>query len=328
VKASLRSAICSLACMAALAALAAGCRDRPAPPPMEVPVAELLPVSGEGPTLVIAQGEYRAARARLRFQRAESLYAKRLPDRLKDHVLDSLITDRLVAEEAERLQVRASTAAVARELAAVRAAYREGELQGLLVDTYQTEADLARSVETRLVRRALLEREAFGAVKVSDAEVEAGVQALPDADKKVPERVHAAQIVLPTEEEALTVVRALARKDADFGALARAASIAPEASQGGDLGWFGRGEMPAVFDEACWPLQPGEVSHVVPSQFGFHVCKVLERAPERARTLEELRPGVRARLLTEKRREAEAQYLGRLRARYQVVRHEPPPATE
>lgn len=324
-KVNLRHAICSLACVAALLG---GCRERPAPPPLERPVVELVPVSGEGPTLTITEGEYKAARARLRFQRAESLYAKKLPERLREHVLESLITDRLLEVEAERLHVRASTAAAAREMASVRASYQEGELAGLLADTYQSEADLVRAVERRLTRQALLEREAFAHVAVGDAEVDAAVEALPEADKKVPEKIHAAQIVLPTEEEATTLVRALGRKDADFAALARAASIAPEGARGGDLGWFARGEMPAVFDEACWPLQPGEVSHVVPSQFGFHVCKVLERAPERPRTPEELRPTVRARLLTEARRAAEAEYLARLAARYQVVRHEPPPAEE
>ena len=285
-------------------------------------------MSGEGPTLFIRQGEYLAARARLRFQRAESLYAKKLPDRLRAHVLESLITDRLIGEEAARLHVRASTAAVAMEMTAVRAAYGEGELAGLLVDTYQSEADLTRAVEARLTRRALLEREAFAALTVSDAEVDAAMAALPEAEQKVPERIHAAQIVLPSEEEAETVVKALVKKDADFAAMARAASIAPEGARGGDLGWFARGEMPAVFDEACWPLQVDEVSRAVPSQFGFHVCKVLARAPERPRTPEELRPVVRERLLTEKRRQAEAGDLGRLRARYQVVRHEPAPAAE
>lgn len=76
-----------------------------------------------------------------------------------------------------------------------------------------------------------------------------------------------------TAEEVL----ALARDGDDFAQLARRFSTDPgSAQQGGDLGWFRRGDMVQEFEQAAFSLRPGEVSGIVESPFGFHVIK-LER---------------------------------------------------
>jgi len=76
-----------------------------------------------------------------------------------------------------------------------------------------------------------------------------------------------------TAEEVL----ALARDGEDFEQLARRFSDDPgSAQQGGDLGWFRRGDMVREFENAAYSLRPGQVSDIVESPFGFHVIK-LER---------------------------------------------------
>lgn len=65
---------------------------------------------------------------------------------------------------------------------------------------------------------------------------------------------------------------------ADFAALATQYSQDPgSAARGGDLGFFSRGRMVAQFEEAAFTLQPGQVSQVVESPFGYHIIKVEER---------------------------------------------------
>ncbi len=69
-----------------------------------------------------------------------------------------------------------------------------------------------------------------------------------------------------------------ARGGEDFAVLAKEFSKDPvSAEKGGDLGWFGRGQMPPEFDEVCFKLRKGQVSDVVQTPYGFHLFKVVDR---------------------------------------------------
>ncbi|HWS54529.1 MAG TPA: peptidylprolyl isomerase [Pyrinomonadaceae bacterium] len=73
-----------------------------------------------------------------------------------------------------------------------------------------------------------------------------------------------------------------ARGGEDFEALAKQHSDEPGASErGGDLGWFGRGQMVKEFEETAFAMKEGDVSDVIETQFGFHVIKVEGRRNEK-----------------------------------------------
>ncbi|MDQ3803992.1 MAG: peptidylprolyl isomerase, partial [Acidobacteriota bacterium] len=73
-----------------------------------------------------------------------------------------------------------------------------------------------------------------------------------------------------------------ARAGEDFEALAKQHSDEPGADQrGGDLGWFGRGQMVKEFEETAFAMKEGEVSDVIETQFGFHVVKLEGRRTEK-----------------------------------------------
>ena len=79
-----------------------------------------------------------------------------------------------------------------------------------------------------------------------------------------------------SKEEAQTLIADLKTQldgGADFAALASQHSDCPSGQSGGDLGFFGRGQMVPEFETATFGMEPGEVSGVVETDFGYHLIQ-------------------------------------------------------
>ena len=87
--------------------------------------------------------------------------------------------------------------------------------------------------------------------------------------------VHARHILVKTEAEAQTLLFDL-KRGTSFEETAMKHSSCPSAKRGGDLGWFGKGQMVKEFENAAFALKPGELSPPIKSQFGWHIIKVEE----------------------------------------------------
>lgn len=130
---------------------------------------------------------------------------------------------------------------------------------------------------------------------------------------KVPERRHARHILLKAgeddsaerhQEQAKKAedVQKIAKKGEDFITLAKEYSEGPSKDSGGDLGFFSAGQMVPAFDEAVFAMQPGDISEVVKTQFGYHIIKLEEVQPAETRPLESVTAEIKTIL---QRKEAE-----------------------
>ena len=102
------------------------------------------------------------------------------------------------------------------------------------------------------------------------------------------EEFRASHILVETEEEAATVKTDI-DNGADFAEVAREKSTGPTGANGGDLGWFGTGQMVPAFEAAVISLEEGEVSSPVQTQFGWHVIKLNETRSTQPPSIDERR---------------------------------------
>ncbi|MDA8219325.1 MAG: peptidylprolyl isomerase, partial [Dehalococcoidales bacterium] len=89
------------------------------------------------------------------------------------------------------------------------------------------------------------------------------------------EQVHALHILFQDEEQAKDTLAMIQKGDLDFAAAAQQLSQdTGTKDKGGDLGWFPRGVMDPDFEKAAFALEPGQMSDVVQTQYGYHIIKV------------------------------------------------------
>jgi peptidyl-prolyl cis-trans isomerase C len=271
-----------LALAAALAAAQPLGAQQPAPPapaaPAATPPADTVVARVDGEPITLA--DLAAA-------------ARDLPEELRGappQMLYPLLLDQLVAGRA--VTAAARRAGLDRD-ETVRARIRRAEEQEL------QQAWLSAEIASRVTEEAVRAR--------YDQQV---------AGRPAEEEVHARHILLPTEAEARAAL-AEVRGGADFAEVARRRSTGPGTREGGDLGFFRRGDMVPEFAEAAFALQPGQVSeNPVRSPFGWHVIKVEARRAATPPAFEEVAQAIRQQLL-----EAEVQAaVGRARDAAQVER--------
>ena len=114
--------------------------------------------------------------------------------------------------------------------------------------------------------------------------------------------------VVEQAQKKVEKVLAEARRGMDFAALARTYSDDPAASEGGDLGYFSRGEMDPALEEAVFSLSKGEISPVVRTHYGFHVIKVEDVQKGKTKGLDEVKKTITSLLIKEKAKELAARH--------------------
>jgi hypothetical protein len=147
--------------------------------------------------------------------------------------------------------------------------------------------------------------------------------------------VHARHILIRVEENApepevikakqqLEEIKKELEDGADFAELAKKHSQDPgSAPNGGDLGFFGRGQMVQEFEDAAFSLEPGQVSNPVRTQFGFHLIKVEEKRPTEHPELSQIRQQVLEDYIKAEREKRFERWYKELKAQAKIVITDP-----
>jgi peptidyl-prolyl cis-trans isomerase C len=131
---------------------------------------------------------------------------------------------------------------------------------------------------------------------------------------KPEEEVRARHILVESKDKARELFQKILH-GADFAALAKEHSKDPGSKdQGGELGFFSRGQMVPPFEEAAFRLGSGEVAEPFETQFGWHIVKVDERRQRAAPPYEAVKDRVRASMIHQKAQ----QIVGELRGKAQI----------
>lgn len=220
------------------------------------------------------------------------------PDAVVATVGDETITEADLAFAAEDL---------AQELNNIPPAERRAFLATVLIDMkvmakaareqQMDQSEIFKRRITYLEDRAL--RRAYFAEKISTSVTPEAIQAAYDGmvkGFKPEDQVRARHILVNTEDEA-KAIKAELDAGSVFEDLAKAKSIDPGAANGGDLGFFQRGQMVPPFEQAAFSLEVGKISDPVQSQFGWHLIKVEEKRQSAPPTIEQATPQLQQQLL-------------------------------
>jgi len=151
-------------------------------------------------------------------------------------------------------------------------------------------------------RRAL--RDAFFDAEITGAVTEVEAKKIYDekiGDVKPEQEVHARHILVATEAEAKEVTERL-KNGEDFATVAKEKSK-DTGAEGGDLGFFTRGQMLKPFEDAAFALEVGQISEPVQTQFGWHIIKVEEKRDQPLPTFDQVKAAIIAQLVQAKAQE-------------------------
>jgi len=257
------------------------------------------------------------------FSNGGKQYASRYPlDRtaalkLKATYLNQMIEEKLILMEAKRLSINVGKEEIDAAVAGVRKNYGDNEsFRKVFVDGHINMEKWREKIRRKLLVEKVIFSLLSAKVTVSPEELEEYYNNNIDEFHRE-EVVKARQIFLLDEREARNV-RERVRSGDDFATVAMEVSQSPDAKDGGDLGFFGRGVMPVEFDDAVFTMEIGALSEVVRSTYGYHIFLLEERKEARDLSFEESREKIAEEIRKQKEELLYVEWMDKLREKTKV----------
>ncbi|CAN7524299.1 foldase protein PrsA [Rossellomorea sp. LjRoot5] len=199
----------------------------------------------------------------------EDLYTT-LVDQYGDGALDTLIAEKIVKLESEKKDLTVKDSEIKKELESIKGQYDSEEAFNEALASSGADLDSVKeNIKTYLLTEKLLKDR----IKITDDQIKEYFEANKDTFAQK-EQVEASHILVDDEKTAKEVKKKL-DDGGDFAELAKEYSTdTSNADSGGELGYFGKGEMVEAFDDKAFSMKKGEISEPVKTEFGYHIIKV------------------------------------------------------
>jgi len=226
---------------------------------------------------------------------------------LRNAVLENLIGRELLFQESLKAGITAPPGDVDSRLAYLETGFPETDaFIGVLSHVGLTPMALERQIRRSMILQRFIDQRIKPRVAIADREVRSFYDRNQQQFVK-PESIRASHILIKSvpgaseaeRRDALSRIEAIRQRlisGEDFAQLARLYSEGLSGSSGGDLGYFGCGQMTEAFDETAFSLLPGEISDVVETDYGFHLIQITGKLDESTLSFEEMEDAIRQEL--------------------------------
>lgn len=248
---------------------------------------------------------------------------------IKRVVLDNIIGRELLYQESRKQGVLVKTSDTEARWLSMKDSYpSEVEFKNALTEMNLSEESLRTQLERSIALQQFIDGKIGLSITVVEKETKEFYNKNPAYFKK-PETVHARHILIKVQPDGDASQKAAARKKIetiqrrlsageDFSTLARTFSEGPTGVKGGDLGFFGRGQMVKSFEDAAFALNPGEVSDLVRSSFGYHLINVIDKKPESIYPYDDVKESIYQNLRRQRVDKEVKHYVEKLKSRADV----------
>lgn len=248
---------------------------------------------------------------------------------MENAALDQLINIEVLYQKGKKLTVKDLEQKVDDKVGQTRKQFpSQADFEKALKGANITENKLKDLARRNIVIDNLMQKEVFSKITVTEADAKKFYDDNPDKFK-MPERTQASHILISADQKATPedkkkakekaeAIRKRVAKGEDFAAVAKAESNCPSAAKGGDLGYFGKGQMVPEFEKAAAALKLGELSDVVESPFGYHIIKVMDRKPADTVKFAEVKDKIEDYLKSQKAQKPMTDYVDKIKKEAKV----------
>lgn len=247
---------------------------------------------------------------------------------LRREILDRLVDERLIIQQAAELKLSVSSEDVDRSIEQIKkenGGLTDAQLSSELAKAGQSMASYRQEIKKQIMRYRVINIAVGSKVTVSDNDVQSYYDGHMKSGDHVQVRASHIFLSIPENADALTLktkeklaqeLLERAKAGEEFAKLAKEFSQDPATrEEGGDLGYFGRDMLPKPIEEMVFAMKPGEVRGPVRADRGLHVIKLIDRRTKEVKPLADVKEELRGQLRQKEMERQTKNFLTDLRKR-------------